>query len=195
MERTEGICRQAAKASKHSMPTDPWSLPNIASHPDGTRDIPPTTNNPAAAEMPELRPTNHDNQASKILDDRSEQGQDYTILSDSTAAVTRVQSDSTGPGQRFAIAVAEVCSRLSSRENTLTLRWVPSHSDIEGNEVADDWAKMAAESPMDAVPRDYLCETSFAYMSGKATEARSAGVAKWIVDHVKKKHRCPPRRG
>ena len=33
------------------MPTDPWSLPNIASHPDETRDIPPTTNNPAAAEM------------------------------------------------------------------------------------------------------------------------------------------------
>ena len=88
-----------------------------------------------------------------------------------------------------------MCSRLSSRGNTLTLSWVLSHSDIEGNEVADDWAKMAAESPMDAVPRDYLRETSFAYMSRKATEVRSAGVAKWIVDHVKNKHRYTPPKG
>ena len=77
----------------------------------------------------------------------------------------------------------------------MTFRWVPSHSNIEGNEVADDWAKMAAESPMDAVPRDYLRETSFAYMSRKATEARFAGVAKWIVDHVKNKHRYTPPKG
>ena len=82
-------------------------------------------------------------QASKILEERSKQGQDYTILSDSTVAISRELSDSTGPGQRFAIAIAEVCNRLASRVNTLTLRWAPSHSDIEGNEVADDWAKMA----------------------------------------------------
>ena len=61
--------------------------------------------------------------------------------------------------------------------------------------MANDWTKMATESPMDAVPRDYLCETSFAYMSRKATEARSAGVAKWIVDHVKNKHRYTPPKG
>ena len=89
---------------------------------------------------------------------------------------------------------AEVCSRLASR-GILTLRWVPSHSDIEGNEVADDWAKMAAESPLDAVPRDYLRETSFAHMTRRATEARSAGVEKWIGDHVKNKHRYTPPKG
>ena len=86
-------------------------------------------------------------------------------------------------------------SRLASRGNTLTLRWVPSHSDIEGNEVADDWAKMAAESPLDAVPRDYLRETSSAHMAIMAAEARSAGVAKWIGDHVKSKHRYTPPKG
>ena len=133
--------------------------------------------------------------ATKILEERGEQGQDYTILSDSTAALARARSDSTGPGQLFTIAIAEVCSRLANQGNTLTLKWVPSHSGIEGNEVADDWAKMAAESQLDAAPRDYLRETSFAHMIRKATEARSAGVAKWIGDHVKNKHRYTPPKG
>ena len=57
------------------------------------------------------------------------------------------------------------------------LRRVPSHSDIEGNEVADDWAKDGAESPLDAVPRDYLREASFAHRARMTTGARSAGVA------------------
>ena len=39
------------------------------------------------------------------------------------------------------------------------------------------------------IPRDYLRETSFAHMTRRATEARSAGVGKWIGDHVKNKHR------
>ena len=62
----------------------------------------------------------------------------------------------------------------------MTLRWAPSHSGIENNEVADDWAKVTAESPLVAVPRDYLRETSFAHTTRRATEARSAGMAKWM---------------
>ena len=62
------------------------------------------------------------------------------------------------------------------RGNTLTLRWVPSHLGIEGNEVADDWAKRAAEDQGDSVPRAYLRETSFAHMTRRVTEARTAGV-------------------
>ena len=54
---------------------------------------------------------------------------------------------------------------------------------------------MAAESPLDAVPRDYLRETSFAHMTRRTTEARSAGVAKWIGDHVKSKHHYTPPKG
>ena len=79
--------------------------------------------------------------------------------------------------------------------NTLTLRWVPSHSDIEGNEVVDDWANGAAESSLDAVLGDHLREISFAHMTRMATEGRSAGLAKWIVDHVKSKHRYIPSKG
>ena len=100
-------------------------------------------------------------QAAKTFEAREEEGRSYTILSDSTAAIKRIRSDETGPGQRFAIAIMEVCDRLASRGNGLTVRWVPSHPGAEGNEVADEWAKMAAEGPRDTVSR-YLGKTSFA---------------------------------
>ena len=57
----------------------------------------------------------------------------------------------------------------------MTLRWVPSHSDIDGSKMADDWAKGAAGSLLDAILRDYLCKTSIAYMTRMATEVQSAG--------------------
>lgn len=51
---------------------------------------------------------------SKILDRWNETGQDYTVLSDSTAAIARARSDGIGPGQRSATAITKVCSRLTS---------------------------------------------------------------------------------
>ena len=111
-------------------------------------------------------------QAAKIMDERREEGQDYTIMTDSTAALGRAASDKMGPGQRFVVAIMEVHDRLASRGNTLALRWVP-----EGNETADEWANEAAGNTGDAVPRAYLREMSFAHMARRATEARSTGVS------------------
>ena len=66
----------------------------------------------------------------------------------------------------------------------MTLRWVLGHPDIEGNVVADGWAKMAAENLLDVVLRDYLREASLAHITRMVTKARPAGVGRWIVDHV-----------
>ena len=132
--------------------------------------------------------------AAKILDERGEEGQDYTILSDSTAALERAASDRMGPGQRFAVAIMEIHDRLAGRGNTLTLRWVPSHQGVEGNETADEWANEAAGSTGDAVPRAYLGEMSFAHMARTATEAKSTGVGEWIRSHVNCRRRyCQPK--
>ena len=54
-------------------------------------------------------------QAAKIMDERREEGQDYTIQTDSTAALERAASDRMGPGQRFAVAIMEINDRLASR--------------------------------------------------------------------------------
>ena len=86
-------------------------------------------------------------QAAKLFDERNERDQAYTILSDSEAAIGRAKDDDMGPGQRFAVAVIEVCSRLASRGNTLTLRWVPSHLGVEGNEQVHQRAGEVAAIP------------------------------------------------
>ena len=82
--------------------------------------------------------------ALSVIDQRQEQGRRYTIFVDSTSAISRVRDDSLGPGQRFAVAAIEVCKRITARDNSVTIRWVPAHSGAEGNEVADDYAESAA---------------------------------------------------
>ena len=52
--------------------------------------------------------------AHSILDRRQESGHRYTLFVDSTAAINRIRSDHTGPGQRFAIA--EVCDQILGRQ-------------------------------------------------------------------------------
>ena len=59
------------------------------------------------------------------------------------SAITRVGNDGLGPGQRFAVAAIEVCSRLMTRDNEVTIRWAPTHSGAASNEVADSFAKSA----------------------------------------------------
>ena len=65
---------------------------------------------------------------------------------DTTSVATPQMNDAhRGPGQRFAIAAMEVCHRVLARDNNVTIRWVPSHNGIQGNETADEFARAAAE--------------------------------------------------
>ena len=83
--------------------------------------------------------------ALKITDQRKGDGRQYTIFSDSASAVDRTRSDSTGHGQRLAMATHEVSERIVGRNSTVTIRWTPAHQGVEGNETADSRAKAAAE--------------------------------------------------
>ena len=115
-------------------------------------------------------------QTLSIADQKQESGHRYTAFVDSTTAIKRIRSDSIGSGQRFAVAVIEVCTGLLSRDNEVTIRWVPTHHDVPGNEKADEYAKAAAE-PECAVPDEYRWETSLSHMTRVATEARSRSTA------------------
>lgn len=53
--------------------------------------------------------------ASKILEERGEESQNCIIWTNSAAALNRTASDEMGPGQRFALALMEVHSRLANR--------------------------------------------------------------------------------
>ena len=90
------------------------------------------------------------------------------------------------PGQRFAVAAMEVCSRILDRQNDFTARRVPAHHGITGNEEADEYAKAAAEESLlcEEVPDEYCWETSLSHMTRTAAEARSLSTGEWISSHV-----------
>ena len=113
-------------------------------------------------------------QALQTIEQRNERGRQYTVFVDSTSASTRVRDDDLGPGQRFAVAAIEVC-RITSNDNSVTIRWVPAHSGATGKEVADRYAKSAAtgEELVEAIPEGYAAETSLSHTTRVATEARS----------------------
>ena len=46
--------------------------------------------------------------------------------------------------------------RMGERCCPVSLRWTPAHRGVEGNEVADKYARAAAESTEDATDRRYL---------------------------------------
>ena len=80
----------------------------------------------------------------------------YTVFSDSIAAISKAQTDRASPRQAFARATIEVGERLTARRCSVILRWTPPHRGVEGNEVVNDCAKVAAECAWDAVDRQYL---------------------------------------
>ena len=134
--------------------------------------------------------------ALSIIEQRQERGRQYTVFVDSTSAITRVRDDGLCPGQRFAVAAIEVCSRIIANDNGVTIRWVPAHSGATGSEVADRYAKSAAtgEELGEAIPEGFTTETSLSYMTRVATEARARETTEWITAHVRpeRRYRPPP---
>jgi len=58
-------------------------------------------------------------------------------------------SDDPGPGQKHALEARKHTAALRAKvpNARVEIRWCPSHQGIEGNEVADEWAKLAADEP------------------------------------------------
>ena len=121
-------------------------------------------------------------QALEVIDERGEEGQHYTIFSDSQAALARIRYDGTGPAQAVARRAIHLSECIVGRENTITLYWTPSHRGIEGNEQADTWAKRAAEGREGRAEEPFVLEASLAH-NRKVTESRAEMTASWIRDH------------
>ena len=110
------------------------------------------------------------------LHGRGQEGHDYTIFTDSVAAMRRVMGDAPGPGQDIAIRAIEVAERLVQKGNTITIRWTPAHVGVEGNERADLAAKGAATLPPLRGTRGRL---SSAFLRRRVTEGVNR---RWIAD-------------
>jgi ribonuclease HI len=72
-----------------------------------------------------------------------------TIFTDAQAAIRRMASENPGPGQKYTILARRHIGTLrkSRPDITIEIWWCPTHKGVSGNEKADEWAKLAAESP------------------------------------------------
>jgi len=72
-----------------------------------------------------------------------------TIFTDAQAAIRRMASDEPGPGQKYALEARKHIAELRRARPgiIIEIRWCPAHKGVEGNEKADEWAKIAAEEP------------------------------------------------
>ena len=132
--------------------------------------------------------------AVRLLNDRGETGESYTVLSDSQAAIYRLLHEECGPAQALARKAIEASRELRARNNDITVRWTPSHRGVTGNERADALAKRAAAGGLARVDPAYLREASLAHLTRRTTEARATETSSWIRAHVKRKHRYRPPR-
>jgi len=75
--------------------------------------------------------------------------QHYHVVSEFPAIRTlgRMASDEPGLGQKYALDARRHIATLRAKEPNvrIEIRWYPSHQGIEGNEVADKWAKLVAD--------------------------------------------------
>ena len=134
-------------------------------------------------------------EAIRLLNDREETGADYTVFSDSQAAIFRLHHEECGPAQALARAAITAAQELRARGNDITIRWTPSHRGVVGNERADTLAREAAAGELRQATPDYLREASLAHLTRKITEARSLETSSWIRTNVKRRHRYRPPPG
>ena len=89
----------------------------------------------------------------EILALRDGPGSRFRIFTDSQAAMQRLRSDNSGPGQSLArrgILLAQAI--VSWRQSSVSVHWVPGHSGVEGSEMADLCVGKAASKTIRAGP-------------------------------------------
>lgn len=72
-------------------------------------------------------------------------GARFNIFTDSQASMLRLRDDRPGPGQHMAVRGIRIAKEAVRRGASITISWVPDHSGVPGNEVANQWAVGAAE--------------------------------------------------
>ena len=89
------------------------------------------------------------------------------VYSDNQAGLYRLATPSDNPGQACQIRAIKAANQIAEKGASISLHWVPGHTDIPGNELADTLAKEAtALTPSSQ-------ETSFAVLGLKAKQIGS----------------------
>lgn len=94
--------------------------------------------------------------------------QKINVWSDSKSAIMRIEHVRPGPGQWLARRIHENAKKLQELGISVNVRWAPGHTNIEGNEKADEVAKQAARNGRQCVERF----ASLAYVARLITERK-----------------------
>ncbi|RAL63918.1 hypothetical protein DID88_003106 [Monilinia fructigena] len=70
-------------------------------------------------------------------------GQKFKIYSDNQAGLYRLKTPSDHPGQAYQIRAIKAAEVIKAKGAEISLNWVPGHTSVEGNELADKLAKEA----------------------------------------------------
>ncbi|KAI9034952.1 ribonuclease H family protein [Aspergillus affinis] len=105
------------------------------------------------------------------------------ILLDSQAAIARLQHTQTGPGQALALQAHVAAQELQAQGREPTIQWVPGNAGVEGNERADQAAKMAASRPPGAGPREIF----LAFARRARTETIQAKRQEWLTKELNRR--------
>ena len=112
------------------------------------------------------------------------------IFTNAQAAIARMTHDEPGPGQTYGIQARQAIAILRKQEPAVEveINWCPAHKGIPGNEVADEWAKLAASEP-DGHGVEWLARadgtrlperaTSLAHLRRRATEKKWPEARSW----------------
>eukprot|EP00745_Piridium_sociabile_P027998 TRINITY_DN45052_c0_g2_i10.p1 TRINITY_DN45052_c0_g2~~TRINITY_DN45052_c0_g2_i10.p1 ORF type:complete len:213 (-),score=29.79 TRINITY_DN45052_c0_g2_i10:248-886(-) len=84
--------------------------------------------------------------ACETVNDMSETPQDVVIVTDSLASLKALETGPTGSRREIQAKILSLADKIIRKGTNLTLMWVPSHSGISGNEMADEAAKAATEN-------------------------------------------------
>ena len=94
-------------------------------------------------------------------------GQIYYIYSDNQAGLYRLKTLSDNPGQACQIRASQAVELAKSKGASISINWVPGHTEVYGNELADSLAKAATK----LLPS--TDKTSFAVLGCRAKKTSS----------------------
>ncbi len=109
----------------------------------------------------------------------AKEGDTFNIFSDNQAVILRLKTPSDNPGQNQQIRAILASKTINSRKASISIIWVPGHTDIIGNETADKLAKQATKlAPISN-------NTSFAMLGVKINQVRNLEIQAYIAINSK----------
>ncbi|APA14489.1 hypothetical protein SS1G_06411 [Sclerotinia sclerotiorum 1980 UF-70] len=82
-------------------------------------------------------------------------GNKFKIYSDNQAGLFRLKTPSDSPGQSCQIKAIKAAEAIQNKGAEISLNWVPGHTSVQGNELADSLAKEATKIPSSSHETSY----------------------------------------